>query len=163
MSDNEHSESDGQQKLHQLFRHVFDAFDTDHSGAIEPAEAEAVMARLGVEVSHEDFMEVFDEIDSENMEGHVDGKCTFEEVARYLSNLPESHQMTLFSLVDTDEDGRASPAEVLAVADKIGVFDQVPRDQIEDTLHRYSTMQGDDVVDALLELFAAQNNASNAI
>ena len=46
----------------RLLQRSFNAFDADRSGTLEPAEVQAAMAKMGVELSMEDVSEMFAEV-----------------------------------------------------------------------------------------------------
>ncbi|KAJ1560030.1 Centrin-1, partial [Cladochytrium tenue] len=108
------------QQLHEI-REVFDLFDTDGSGSIDPSELRIVMRSLGFHPTKEEVRQMAAEFVDDD--GEV--SLSFEEflflmAAKLSERDTHAELMQAFQLFDVDGRGRIGPRELRRVARELG-------------------------------------------
>merc|ERR1712138_378659 len=109
----------GEEQVMEI-KDAFDLFDKDRSGEITVGEMLDAMRSLGYDTEHGDAAQHVKNLDTDGS-----GALEFNEfyellTARFSENTPKSDLERVFKLIDTDNKGSLSLANMRAVDDQIG-------------------------------------------
>jgi len=94
-------------------RHVFEAYDADHSGTIDSAELHNVLLELGLDLSPEEEQDALRRMDSSG-----DGKIGYTEYVAWFERLDMQIE---FNKIDHDKSGSVNKREFLKLTTVLGL------------------------------------------
>lgn len=110
-----------------VWRTVFNAFDRDHNGRIDPEELVRALKNLGGAWTPEKIKDSFDAYDAD-----ADGGLTFDEFFALVTGAPppvDPELVRAFRAMDLDGDGAITAHELKSLFDAAGVNAQAEVDE----------------------------------
>ena len=128
----------------ESLRKVFDFFDDDGNGTVEPEEIALKLAKFGLELSKEEIQDIMADVDEND-----DGVMDFDEFVKLMDrrmslNSQRNEMKETFKVFDKNGDGLVTFSDLKQTLLQLG--EEVTDDEVKDMI-KQADLNGDNAID----------------